>query len=465
MKTPLHFLKKIISVFIFSILIPFSVFAQWGALVNLTPNSMGAGLNENMGPCIGVSHDSVHVVWSDHRTQGWAIYYRHSFDTGATWSNPIALTDTTGGASMPVIAVNGKNIHVVYMDTLNGIRASFYIHSTDAGATWSASICLDTNTAFWPGVSVSGSTVLVTLDKRLTATNTEVFFMRSVDNGMTWSPETQITNANGRSEDQAMAVLGNDVHLSWNENRNGPMEIYSRNSTDLGVTWGPEIQITTTDSYSPSVCAFGNYVDVPFGNTTGGNMDVWFRQSSDVGVTYPNAMQQLSNNAVGEAYPFEARDGQNIYMVYLKFGTGPMYIHSTDGGATWTQPYNFGPGGFPFIAYTGTFLHVIWSNAGHIWYLHDPNGNPVVTGEVVQQNNTENKALIFPNPSNDNVTIQTKTIPDLIEVCDMTGRLITSIQPKNSVTQLSTTDLSEGVYLIRVKSGNDFLTQKLSITH
>ncbi len=448
-----------------SLSLPALIAAQWGSVVNLSPNSLAANLNENMGPCLAVNGDTVHVVWSDRRSAGSAIYYRRSVDTGLTWSAAVAITDTLGKASFPVIAVNGQNVHVVWMDSLNGIRASYYQHSLDGGNTWEPKICLDTNTAFWPGVAVSDSTVLVSLNKRLTATNTEIFFMRSLDNGATWSAEQQLSNANGRSEDQAMAVQGNDVHLTWNENRNGPMEIYTIRSKDLGVTWGPETQITTTDSYSSMVSLFGSDVDIPYGNSFSGNLDVWIRQSSDSGTGF-GPIHQLTNVAAGEAYPFLTRDGMNLYLVYIQFGTGTTsawYIHSGDGGTTWSAPYSFGPGFQPFIAYTGTVLHVIWPNAGHIYYLRNPAGNPSgVTGGGARK--AQKNIVVSENRARELIEIHTTSLPDAIELCDMSGRVMTKVKPISFSTRISTAGLARGMYLIRAKNGNVYSAQILALT-
>lgn len=199
--------------------------AQWTPVVNITPFAISAGLNENAYPCLAVSGDTLHVVYTDHRTQGWAVYYQQFPDSGNTWTTGVAITDTMGKASMPCVAVLGSNIHVVWMDTLNGIRASYYKHSLDGGLTWSSNYCLDTNTKFWPGIAVDGQMVVATLNKALTLTNIEVFIMISHDNGASWSAEQQISNADGRSEDPAIALQGSQIHLSWNDKRTGTMEI------------------------------------------------------------------------------------------------------------------------------------------------------------------------------------------------------------------------------------------------
>jgi hypothetical protein len=72
---------------------------------------------------------------------------------------------------------------------------------------------------------------------------------------------------------------------------------------------------------------------------------------------------------------------------------------------------------------------------------------------------------MFPNPANENLTIETHKPATLIEVTDMLGRVITTITPTAAATTINTAELAEGVYLIRVHSGNAVTTEKLSVTH
>ncbi len=71
---------------------------------------------------------------------------------------------------------------------------------------------------------------------------------------------------------------------------------------------------------------------------------------------------------------------------------------------------------------------------------------------------------MYPNPANDAVTIQTGGTATLIEICDMAGRVIESIQPLANKTQLDTATLATGMYLVRVTDGNTVSTQKLNIS-
>jgi hypothetical protein len=190
MKTLLHCLLKILRLLIGVICLPSFALAQWSPPVNLSPNAINALLNESMGSCIGVSSDTVHVIWADRlSSKKGAIYYTQSTDTGLTWSTPVAITDLNRNAWNPAIAVNGSSLHVVWreIDTVNGHRSSWYRHSLDGGNTWGTISVLDTVIADWPAVTVSGNKVYVANDIVTSASpyNTEIFFLRSLDNGAT----------------------------------------------------------------------------------------------------------------------------------------------------------------------------------------------------------------------------------------------------------------------------------------
>jgi len=424
-----------------------NAFSQWSPPVNISPNANNAQLNENMGRCLDVSGDTLHVVWSQQTISGRAVYYSHSLDTGLTWSVAVPISDTIGNCYYPAIAVSGSTVHVVWFDNTLSTPASWYRRSLDGGNTWGQRVLIDSNTIFWPGVAASGSLVAMSLNKGI-FDSTLVFMRRSIDNGTNWDPEVQVSHrppVAGRSEDPAIAVLGSDIHLSWNDNRIDTMQIWYSHSPDGGITWNGETRISGSHSYTTMVCPDGPNVDVPYGNY-GGGFNVWLRQSADTGSIW-GANQQLTSIG-GRLYPFEVRNGLNLHIVCD--GNGIKYLHSGDGGLTWDSEVALGTGGAPFIAYTGCMLHVIRADSGKIKYIRNPTGNCVTTGVNVIDNASEELKL-FPNPTSNYFIIKSSSELGLIIINNIIGELI---YQQTSATKEQQIDLNKepaGVYILSVQ--------------
>ena len=450
------FLTSKICLTIVVILLPSSfLIAQWGPPVKLSIHGKSAVLNENANQCMAVNGDTLNVVWSDHRTNGYAIYYERSTDSGMTWDPAVPVTDTAGKATMPAIAVSGLTVHIVWMDSIQGHRASYYRHSLDGGNTWGPVVVLDSNTTFWPGIAANGPKVYATINNNLTSANSEVFLRRSVDNGTNWEPEQQISHANGRSEDPAIAVQGDNVKLVWNDNRNGNMQIYYCSSTDAGVTWGPETSLINGGamSYCPMICLNNANADVPCGDTRYGNYDIFLKHSDDLGVDW-QLEQRLTTDLNTDVYPFMVRDGQKIHIVYDQFGQGGWYLYSGDGGSTWDSSVYMGNGLQFFIGYTGCILHVIWADSSTVYYKRNPTGNCVTAG--VRNFATDKKLVtVYPNPFTSQTTVEISSTGNvgtaLIKVFDANGQeLLSKSFGKARRITINKEELQPGVYFYQV---------------
>jgi hypothetical protein len=368
-----------------------AVSAQWSQDRKLSTTDSATQLNENMGTCLVACGDTLHAVWCDTKNNGSAIYYKRSIDTGVTWGPDTRLSATPGHAEFPAIACAGSTLHLVFRDSRGAQNASYYKRSQDGGATWEPDVFLDT-AYWWPSVAASGPLVYVVLNDTIITngvSNSEVYFRRSLDNGNSWGALQRISNAAGRSEDPAIATDGAHVYLAWNDNRTGVMQTWFRISTDSGVTWGPERQLTssTVFAYSPMIHVYGHDVYIPWEDRrNNNNFDIYLIHSSDFGATW-GTEERLSQDAGASAYPDLARDGQNIHMVWFNIPGGLCYLHSGDAGATWDQAVNLVDSASqpmqPFIAVTGPVVHVIWTDMrdGHraIYYKRNPTGNVAAT--------------------------------------------------------------------------------------
>jgi len=87
----------------------------------------------------------------------------------------------------------------------------------------------------------------------------------------------------------------------------------------------------------------------------------------------------------------------------------------------------------------------------------------------IKEEVTEFDVIIYPNPASEIVTIDLRQSGfnsqqnPIIQVFDLTGRLIKTAEMSNSFLQLNTADWSEGTYLIRVSVNDQMLVKKLVI--
>src|SRR3990170_5537716 len=85
--------------------------------------------------------------------------------------------------------------------------------------------------------------------------NKEIFYKRSTDGGANWQADEQLTNTNASMDFPSIAAYGSDVYAVWFDNRDFNKEIYFKHSSDNGLTWEADVQLTfnTSPSNYPSL--------------------------------------------------------------------------------------------------------------------------------------------------------------------------------------------------------------------
>ena len=79
---------------------------------------------------------------------------------------------------------------------------------------------------------------------------------------------------------------------------------------------------------------------------------------------------------------------------------------------------------------------------------------------ITEQNSTA--LLIYPNPANDFITIENTSMAiDEIVIYDITGKTIKTILPKTNTTKVNVSDLSDGVYFIKISNNKQSITKKI----
>ncbi len=109
------------------------------------------------------------------------------------------------------------------------------------------------------------------------------------------SQQPQLANAFViREPDAHIAASGNNAYVTWSSNKSANWEILFRASNNNGATFGDKIHIsssTKANSFHSDVAAFGDNVYVSFHDNKTGNVETYLRTSADRGQTFGNIMK------------------------------------------------------------------------------------------------------------------------------------------------------------------------------
>jgi hypothetical protein len=319
---------------------------------------------------------ALHLVWYDHRTGVDQVFYKRSTDQGTTWSADTALTSGAGAKVDPSLAVADDNVHLVWEDSRNGYNSEvYYRRSTDNGLTWDTEQRL-TNDNYMsrnPCVAVCGSNVYLAWSSD--TVGREIYFQRSTDNGVTWVDRTRLTFDIQESWNPSLAVGGSMVHLAWRDWRDHSFEVYYLRSTDYGATWDTAaVRMSgdlTTGSYNPCLACTesGWTVQVIWWDTRHTPFELYHRRSVDRGATWQPEVR-LTTDTTGTYNPSLAVSDPNVYVTWeALYGTSYlMYKYNRSYGAgPWSADtaLTTTPAYWsvsPCVAVLGEGVHVVWTD-------------------------------------------------------------------------------------------------------
>lgn len=231
-------------------------------------NNLGASYN----PSVAISNNTVIVAWEDFIAgvgEGSNILLAQSTDGGRTFSLPINIsknTATSGSVSLlstpPSVAISGSTVIAVWAySSALGNRDIQMARSLDGGATFFDPVNLSNNTggSESPVVAILENTVIVAWHDD-TPGNLEILMARSTDSGQSFATSTNLSNSKGVSYNPSVAISGNTVIAGWQDYTPGNADIFIARSTNLGETFGISTNLSNskTDSYHPSVAISQN---------------------------------------------------------------------------------------------------------------------------------------------------------------------------------------------------------------
>ena len=296
------------------------------------PSVRVAGLDQNDKVALAVDDDAespyrdrVYVAWKLPRG---GVFVSRSLDSGATFSPP-QLVEQAVVTGLDLAVAGDGTVYLAFHD--NPRRSIRVMRSSDGGETFEpsveaasvragwylvppshcirpaivhASVSVDRSGSPWrgavytawadypPGVgfeqcpSACGAPAICAPD---------VYFSRSDDGGLTWSPPALVDDERTGEVDRYHQWIRVDrstgaVSVAYKDSRNDATragaDVYLRQSIDGGATWQPALRLSSATSRATTLIQFGDYQSVA---AEGGNVyTAWadYRQSPTEGEIY-----------------------------------------------------------------------------------------------------------------------------------------------------------------------------------
>lgn len=229
------------------------------------------------------------------------------------FAEPANLSNNPRDSVYAQVASHGDNVYVVWQENPpsevayddNSINYDIFIRkSVDGGLTFGKEINLSNNPGFseHPQIAVSGNNVFVvwiddspSYASTATIENKKILFTKSIDDGNTFGRTITLSNAsNADSYNQEISAAGNNVYVVWQDT---PLPAVDQES----IT-GSGLDDSADNNSDRSSISGENFSSISF------------ITSADKGETFKK-VKSLSNSAF-KSYPKTAAYGNNVYVVW-----------------------------------------------------------------------------------------------------------------------------------------------------
>ncbi|MCP4584097.1 MAG: T9SS type A sorting domain-containing protein [candidate division Zixibacteria bacterium] len=232
--------------------------------------------------------DNIHCVWYGNFNDGdiWETYYTKSLNGGLNWSENIALVDVDDyGSIWPSLSVNDSgDIIFCWTDfkyTPNWWTADLFVkYGNDSGEEWSEEEQISfSHLDACPDVYWLNDTMHVVWE-RGNVTSRNIYYMRSVDNGLTWEEEQCLENDPDDSKRPSVAASNEKVHVIWADDRDDPDTTigggiyYSRWESDVSIEDDYLIP-SNTEILTSYPNPFNSSTVISYSNIEGGDIEIY----------------------------------------------------------------------------------------------------------------------------------------------------------------------------------------------
>lgn len=376
------------------------------------------------------SAGTLYAVWSDDRRRGFAkedIFFSKSVTLGSTWSANVRVNDADMGRNFEpaVVQLPTGDICVAWSDGRSGTQKIRFSRSINDGASWLGSVAVNpfgSGSEGNPNMVADGQGVLYLVFDG--AVDTAIFFTKSTDRGVTWSPVARVNDASpGFRFNSSLALdASGGLHVSFTDTRDGPDRIFYAHSLDGGNTWGANLPLHALvpgSARQSTIANDGRNLYVAWQDDRRGNLakQIFFTRSTDGGTTWTTP-SQLEDTEVGDRLaPTLTSDADgNLAAAWMdnRLGTYHLFFTRTEyfpsgvfesatldtGGRS-----NFGKVIWSVVAPSAVGLdsarfQIATNNDGVTWNFSGPDGTggsfyTVSTGETIFQGHNGNRFVRY----------------------------------------------------------------------
>jgi len=252
------------------------------------------------------------------------------------WSFHRKLTDD-GHAVYPAIAVEGNNVHVLYIDTSSNAETFqgnrycevCYIQSDDGGSMWNSAVGVSgvrlIDTSFEPVLAVSNKSIhTVWVERRHI-----IRYRNSFDNGKNWYNDAVLRTTD---DIRRLQIAANEdvIGVTWVEYPYQSRQLYYRISRDEGRTWVTEGLLPSLAEHS-AFFINGNCIYLAYTSIQSPDeRQVTLHKSIDAGRNWNDTLIPI-DYADWVAPAGMVVNGSDVHLL-LSCG----YLKSIDGGENWS---------------------------------------------------------------------------------------------------------------------------------
>ncbi len=316
--------------------------------------------------------NNIHVVWGSSSS---TISYANSTDNGVTWTVSNTKINSTGTKVAPSISCSGSNIWVSYSNSSGSTLHASYWNSSDNGATWTNLWKQTSSGSYTSHVIVIGSRVYI-----FWLQTSDIYVAVSTDSGSTFGSAVKIFDTASVEDEEGCT-----------------------DTTTYGTSYAVSVNGTGTSSDRLFVVARKQFTDQYWGIinclTNPITYGMAFKNSSDGGATFGDERTILGLQSNDFSGLVSINNNVTEIFTTYELPVNKLYFsNSTNGGLTWTTPYQISIGTnsslYSPIALNGTNPIVFWENNTKKQSIFSRSFNGQAWDDVINQTPNTNNTYV-----------------------------------------------------------------------